>query len=75
MLACDLCEKNQPEVLQGVTHGTGPQGQMDFVITWSAVVIVGLVLFYSIKFLGWPRENSPGHIKNLVVNENPPPYE
>lgn len=75
LLACDLCQKNQPEVLQDVTHGQGPQGQLDYIITWTAVAIVAVVLFFSIKFLVKPRENDPDHIKNIVVNHNASNYE
>lgn len=75
LFACDLCQKNQPEILKDVTHGTGPQSQWDFVITWVAVIIVAITLFFSIKFLVRPRENDPGHIKNIIVNPNHPSYE
>jgi len=75
LLACDLCQKNQPEILQDVTHGQGPQGQLDYIITWTAVAIVAVVLFFSIKFLVRPRENDPHHIKNIVVNPNTNTYE
>ncbi|HLS70697.1 MAG TPA: hypothetical protein VK027_03470 [Chitinophagaceae bacterium] len=67
LFACEVCEKNQPKVLQGVTHGAGPQGNIDYIITWSAVVIVGITLFYSLKFLIKPKEDNPEHIKNIVV--------
>lgn len=67
LLACEVCENRQPEVLKGVTHGIGPQGNMDYIITWGAVVIVGVTLFFSIKFLVKPKESAPEHIKNIVV--------
>ena len=75
ILACDVCQKNQPKILQDVTHGTGPQGQWDYVITWAAVIIVAITLFLSIKFLLRPRENDPGHIKHIIVNPNHPSYD
>jgi len=65
--ACEVCQNNQPKGLQNVTHGTGPQGTVDFIIIWSAVAIVAVTLFFSLKFLIRPKENSPGHIKNIVV--------
>lgn len=68
-MACDVCKKNQPEILQDVTHGPGPSGTIDYIIIWSAVIIVGATLFYSIKYLISPKENNPGHIKNIVKNE------
>jgi len=70
MLACDLCKKNQPKGLENITHGEGPSGNMDYIITWSAVVLVAITLFFSIKYLVRPKENEPGHIKNIVWDKN-----
>ncbi|CAM4093547.1 hypothetical protein [Gillisia hiemivivida] len=69
VIACEVCKKNQPEVLQNVTHGAGPSGTLDYIIIWSAVIIVGATLFFSLKYLISPKENNPGHIKNIVKNE------
>jgi hypothetical protein len=69
LLACELCKKNQPRVLQSVTHGTGPTGTLDYVITWSAVILVSVALVLSIKFLVWPKESTGTHIKNIVLNQ------
>ena len=68
--ACEVCEKNQPKVLQGITHGPGPSGNIDYIITIIAVVTVGLALFLAIKYLVKPKEGEPDHIKNIVLNEN-----
>lgn len=68
-LACELCESQQPAMWRGITHGPGPEGDLDHLITWSAVVIVGVTLYLSIKFLVKPKENQAGHIKNIVVNK------
>lgn len=67
--ACELCKKNQPKGLENITHGTGPTGTLDYIITWTAVVIVGVTLFYSIKYLVKPKENNPDHIKNSILND------
>lgn len=69
MFACDLCKKNQPKGFENITHGAGPSGTLDLIIIWSAVVIVGFTLFFSLKYLIRPKENNPGHIKNIVKNE------
>lgn len=69
-IACEVCKKNQPEILQEVTHGPGPQGQWDYLITWAAVVIVAFTLFFSIKFLVRPKEGDPNHVKNIVLKSN-----
>ncbi|HZJ37498.1 MAG TPA: hypothetical protein VFD29_12830 [Gillisia sp.] len=68
-LACELCKKNQPKGLENITHGTGPTGTLDHIITWTAVVIVSVTLFYSIKYLVKPKENDPDHIKNSILND------
>lgn len=67
--ACELCESQQPAMWKGITHGPGPEGNMDHLITWSAVLLVGVTLFLSIKFLVRPKEDRPGHIKNMVVEK------
>lgn len=67
LLACDVCNRRQPEALKGVTHGIGAQDNIDYIITWGAIVIVGITLFFSIKFLVRPKESAPNHIKNIVV--------
>ena len=68
-LACPVCEQNQPEPLKGITHGAGPQGNVDYAIIIVGIIIVSVTLLYSLKFLLKPSENHPGHIKNIVVDE------
>ena len=65
--ACEVCKEKQPRVLQGITHGAGPDGNTDYIIIWSAVVIVTITLFLSIKYLVKPKENAPEHIKHIIV--------
>lgn len=67
--ACELCESQQPAMWRGIVHGPGPDGNLDHIITWSAVVIVGITLFLSLKFLIKPKEDQAGHIKNIVINK------
>ncbi len=69
VLACTVCGQNQPKALQGITHGTGPQGNLDFVIITVGVIIVSITLIYSLKFLIRPGEKQLDHIKNIVVDE------
>ena len=66
-MACEVCQVNQPKMLKNITHGTGPQGNTDMIIIWSAAVIVTITLIFSIKYLVNP-ENKEGHIKNSVIN-------
>lgn len=67
--ACPICEKQQPKILQGITHGTGPQSDWDYVIIAACTIIVLLTLAYSIKFLARPGEQSGNHIKRVILNE------
>lgn len=66
--ACDVCNKQQPEILQGIAHGAGPENNWDYVIVWSTVVIVIFTLYFSIKWLLRPGEKSKEHIKRLILN-------
>lgn len=68
-LACDVCKDKQPEALSGITHGTGPNSNVDYFIIWSAVILVSFTLFYSIKYLIKPEPKNSQHIKNIVTNE------
>lgn len=67
--ACEVCERNQPKPLKGITHGPGPSGSIDYFIAAVAIVTVGLSLFLAIKYLVRPKEGEPDHIKNIVLNE------
>ena len=66
--ACPVCEKQQPKVLRGITHGAGPQSKWDYVIVWVGVIIVLLTLYFSVKWVFKPGEKSENHIKQLIVN-------
>jgi hypothetical protein len=69
ILLCDACKKQQPKLLQGITHGTGPDSSWDYVIVYMAVAIVLVSLFYSVKWLIKPGEKSSSHIKQFILNE------
>jgi len=68
-LACPVCESKQPKGFENITHGEGPEGDIDYIIMLTAVVIVGYTLIMSIKYLVKPKEKNENHIKNLVLNE------
>lgn len=69
-LACDVCQRNQPKLLQDISHGTGPQATSDYFIIAGAVIIVLLTLIYSLKYMLKPGEQNPGHIKKLILNQD-----
>ena len=66
--ACDACEKKQPAVLSGITHGGGPDSNWDYVYVWATVLIVIATLFYSIKWMIKPGEQNMNHIKRTILN-------
>lgn len=66
--ACPACEKQQPALLKGITHGAGPDGNWDYVIVTISVIIVLITLFFSVKWVIKPGEQSQSHIKRLVLN-------
>ena len=68
VFACDVCEKQQPKALQGITHGTGPQSNWDYVIVIAVALLVIATLFYSLKSLLKPKEQSENHIKYSILN-------
>lgn len=69
VLACEVCEKNQPAALRGITHGPGPESSWDLVIICVAAIIVLLTLVYSFRYLIRPDEDSREHIKNIVIEK------
>jgi hypothetical protein len=71
VLACDVCKRNQPELLQEISHGTGPQAESDYYIIGLAVILVILTLIFSLKYLLKPGERNPNHIKNIILTQHP----
>jgi len=68
--ACPACEKQQPALLKGISHGAGPDSNWDMVIVWVIAIIVLLTLVFSIKFLIKPGEKSKSHIKRYILNND-----
>ena len=66
--ACDACKNQQPKVLQGITHGTGPQSEWDMPIIVVSAIIVLITLFFAVKFLVRPNEGDADHIKRSILN-------
>lgn len=70
VVACPVCEQQQPRLLRGITHGIGPSGNWDYVIIIAAVLVVLATLFYTIKWLIKPGEKETNHIKRTILNFN-----
>ncbi len=67
-VACEVCKKQQPKVLRGITHGGGPQSEWDYVVVLGTVLIAVVSLFYSIKWIIHPGERDTAHIKRSIFN-------
>jgi uncharacterized protein HemY len=67
-MACPACEAQQPKVLRGIVHGSGPTSNWDYVAGIVTLIIVIVVLFYSIKWMINPGEKEANHIKRNVLN-------
>lgn len=68
-VACDACDKQQPKLLRGITHGSGPDSDWDYLIVGIMVVITLYVLIASIKCLARPAEKNKEHIKRMILND------
>lgn len=68
--ACEVCKNNQPQGLENITHGTGAQGNLDYLIIWTAAAIVSITLVLSLKYLIRPQEEDTAHIKHIVHQQN-----
>lgn len=66
--ACPVCQKQQPKITQGLTHGAGPQSNWDWVIIAVITLITVLTFIFSMKYLIRPGEKNTGHIKQLILN-------
>ena len=64
--ACPVCERNQPKILRGIVHGSGPDSNWDYVSIWITILIAVLTLFFSIKWLIKPGEKNLDHIKYSI---------
>ena len=68
-LACPVCERQQPKVTMGLTHGAGPGSNWDWIIIGFMSIITLLTLFYSVKYLIKLGEKREDHIKQSILRE------
>jgi hypothetical protein len=68
--ACEVCKKQQPRALRGITHGAGPQSNSEYIIVGFMVIIVLASLFLFIKRILQPQNNESAdtHIKHSILN-------
>ncbi|MBN8767202.1 MAG: hypothetical protein ABT22_02130 [Thiobacillus sp. SCN 64-317] len=56
--------------IQGHHMTAGPDGPVDIVLVALGAIIVLLVCVYTVKFLIWPRESNPDHIKRQILRDD-----
>lgn len=66
--ACPACEKQQPKITKGLTHGGGPSSDWDWVIIGIIAAITILTFIFSLKYLVKPGEKNSDHIKYKILN-------
>lgn len=66
--ACEVCKRQQPEMLRGITHGAGPQSGWDYAIVAVTIVIAVVSLYYCVKWMVDPGEKENAHIKRRILN-------
>ncbi|WP_394772041.1 hypothetical protein [Mucilaginibacter sp.] len=67
-IACDACKKQQPKLLQGITHGGGPDSNWDYLIVSAMVIITLYSLYATIKCVVKPKDKNHQDIKNIIFN-------
>lgn len=69
VVACPVCERQQPKLLRGILHGAGPESNWDYIIIAVMMIITLLTLYYSVKWLMRPGEKSANHIKRIMLEQ------
>jgi len=67
--ACEACKKQQPKLLQGITHGPGPDTKWDYLIVMIMIIITLYVFIATIKCIFRPSERNEHHIKRIILND------
>ncbi len=67
-IACDACKKQQPKILQGITHGDGPDSNWDYLIVSAMVIITLYSLYATIRCVVKPKDKNHQDIKNIIFN-------
>ena len=66
--ACDACQKQQPKILKGISHGAGPESKWDWFIIVAIFATTLITLVLTIKYIAKPGEKSQEHIKRIILN-------
>lgn len=69
-IACEVCQRQQPKITQGLTHGAGPASDWDWLIVAVAFLVLLLSFILTIKYLVKPGEKKYNHIKYFILTQN-----
>ena len=67
--ACDACNKMQPKLTRGITHGAGPDSYLDWLWISMVFAIAIYTLVKSVKYIAKPNEDQSNHIKYHILDE------
>lgn len=69
--ACDACQKQQPRIFQGITHGAGPDSNWDYLIVSIMTAITLYALYATVKCMIRPSAADSRHnlIKTMILNQ------
>jgi hypothetical protein len=67
--ACEACKKQQAKLLQGISHGPGPDSKWDYLIVAIMILITLYVLYATVKCFIKPSERNQLHIKRTILND------
>lgn len=68
VIACEACEKQQPALLRGITHGAGPDSNWDYVIVSIMIVITLYSLYAAIRCLAKSSDKPYQEIKRSILD-------
>lgn len=66
--ACEACGQNQPKILKGITHGSGPKSNWDYFIVIIMVLVTLYSLYATVKCFVKPSEKRYDYIKSAILN-------
>jgi len=67
--ACDACKKQQAKLLQGISHGPGPDSNWDYIIVALMTIVTLYILVATIKCMIKPAEQNEQHVKRMIFND------
>ncbi len=68
-MACEACNQNQPKILRGITHGSGPQSNWDYFVVIIMVLVTLYSLYATVKCFVKPTDKQYNDIKNTILNQ------